>query len=30
MGQFSQVGEVQKLLINDFIGTPKLITRINE
>jgi hypothetical protein len=30
MGQFSQVGEVQKLLINEFIGTPKLITRINE
>lgn len=30
MGQFSQVGEVQKLLINEFIGTPKLISRINE
>ena len=30
LSQFSQVGEVQKLLINDFIGTPKLITRINE
>lgn len=30
MGQFSQVGEVQKLLINEYIGTPKLITRINE
>jgi len=30
MGQFSQMGEVQKMLINDFIGTPKLITRINE
>jgi hypothetical protein len=30
MGQFSQLGEVQKILINDFIGTPKLITRINE
>jgi hypothetical protein len=30
LGQFSQMGEVQKMLINDFIGTPKLITRINE
>ncbi len=30
MGQFSQTGEVQKMLINDFIGTPKLISRINE
>jgi hypothetical protein len=30
MGQFSQVGEVQKLLINEYIGTPKLISRINE
>lgn len=30
VNQFSQTGEVQKMLINDFIGTPKLISRINE
>lgn len=30
INQFSQPGEVQKLLINEFIGTPKLISRINE
>jgi hypothetical protein len=30
INQFSQTGEVQKMLINDFIGTPKLISRINE
>jgi hypothetical protein len=30
VNQFSQPGEVQKMLINDFIGTPKLISRINE
>jgi hypothetical protein len=30
INQFSQTGEIQKMLINDFIGTPKLISRINE
>jgi hypothetical protein len=30
LNQFSQTGEVSKMLINDFIGTPKLISRINE
>ena len=30
LNQFSKIGEIQKMLINDFIGTPKLISRINE
>lgn len=30
VSQFSETGEIQKILFNDFIGTPKLISRINE